>query len=268
MRIICFILSILLCGCSSIVEITCSDDVVIKDEITQIVQNIVHAGEYHPGMDSGDRFIFLLPLGIPFDLKDASTFRYVEDVIQGDLLAIDRMYVFSKLTDMVLICDSVLHSSPMRLSNMDFEDKDLHRFTSPTYNDSFLFSTVYPLVTDSSAVWTSFEHTLYTHTLAVARKKPRFISVPQLKANGKISIMPICRPWFDEVVVKANIPQGKPAIVEGIIFSQDLNIMKMNKILKVKVYNNQCRKIKIFDNQISASITYPDCIIGYYCRIL
>lgn len=259
----------LLCGCASIVEVSSIGSMDIEDGVSKIVRDIVHVGKYEPDMDSGDRFIYMLPLGIPFDTENTfATIKYVENVINGDLEAIDKMYVFSKLTDVILACDSVLHVTNMRLSDVYFVDKDLHKLTSPTYNDDFLFSTVYPLVTDSSVVWTSFNHVIDHDAITVARGKQCKISVPLLKAMGNISVMPICRPWLEENDIKKNIHIDKLAIVEGIILSKKLNISFMKKTLKAKIYKSRQKRIRIIGNPVSTSVTYPECIIGYYCRIL
>lgn len=269
MKFIYLLLVILLTGCSCIKETGYPSNIKMEDEIANLVESITHAKTYSPGMGSGDNFIYLVPLGIPLSITDIITLQKPGDQLFSSLEALDKLYLFSQLIDKLFVCDSIAHVSTKRLEDFNFEDKDLFKLTSPTYNGSFLQSATYPIIPDTFVVWSSFKQQLeHTDTLKIRGEK-NYISIPHIKSTGDFTIIYIFRPWFQSNIVTTSLNSRfqKTAIIEGIILAKDFNIELMNKVSKVKVYKYR-KKYRIIENPTSTTILFPNVIIGFYCRIL
>lgn len=268
MRILYLSLFMLFYGCSCVKEIIHIENIKMKNEYSELIENIIHVGRYSPDMETGENFIYLLPQGIPFNIQDIMQLQQSGDAVLSDLQAIDKLYIASQFTDQIFICDSTLHLSNQKMSSLNFEEKDLYKLTSPTFNGSFLYSTVYPLLSDSCIIWSSFNH--QSHRVATIENKRQTIQVPipLIKATGEVSILLICRPWAHLNDISKLFSNKKIAIIEGIILSRNFKIEAMHKCCKIRIYRNKEKKHKIINSPISTHINYSNCIIGYYCRIL
>ena len=261
-------LLILLCGCSSVREVIHPGSMRITDEVSGLIENIIHVGQYTPGMNSGETFVYLLPQGIPFSIQDIIPLQQSGGAVFGDLHTIDKLYIASQITDRIFICDSIVHLSDRKLADMDIEEKDLYKLMSPTFNESFLYSTIYPLISDSNLVWSSFNHQSYQEVIIKRRKHSIHIALPHIRATGEFATLLVCRPWLHATNITEYFPDKKVAIIEGVILSKNFNIKVMHGKCSIKIYRHREKKYKITNNPVSIDINYPNCIIGYYCRIL
>lgn len=242
-------------------------NVEISNEISKIIETVTHVGTYKPGMCSDDSFIYFLPQGIPFAYADITALQQSGEQLITDLRTLDKLYLFTQLTNHIFICDSTVSPSTQKIENIYIGDKELHELTSPTYNNRFLLSIPYPTAADTLIGWSHFSHQSYSHHKIKVAKKTVSISIPYFKATGKFRFLYICRPWLQpyDLVTAEDPLSEKKAIIEGIILVQDLTIQVMNTTSKVKIFKK--KQYQIIDNPISMKVTYPDAIIGYYCRI-
>lgn len=266
MRFICLSLLILFSGCSSIKEVIHPNNMEITNGISNLIKNIIHVGSYTPGMDSGETFVYLLPFGVPFSINDIAPLQQNGNAILENLKAIDKLYIASQLTDQIFFCDSTVHLSTQKLANIEITDKELYKLSSPTFNGSFLCSTIYPLISDSTFIWNSFNHQAYKDVTIQKGKNILRIPVPHLKANGEFMTLFISRPWLYPANITQYYPNKKIAIIEGLILINNFQITVMHEKCKIRIYKK--KKYKIISNPISSHINYPNSIIGYYCRIL
>lgn len=238
----------------------------IATDISGLIENVSHVRKYSPDMGPGDSFIYFMPQGIPFSIQDIICMQKEGESLFSDLYAIDRLYLASQLIDLIFVCDSTVHLSVKKLSDMDVEYKDLYKLTSPTYNGTFLYSAIHPLIADSTIIWSSFDCQSFQETTIEKKGNYIQIQVPHVRATGKLATLMICRPWLQGIDIITHFPQKKIAIVDGIILSENFNIKGMHEKCRVKIYKKD--KYKIIDNPISTHIRYSNSIIGYYCRIL
>lgn len=259
-------LLILLCSCSCIREIPHPSRMEIATDISGLIEKVSHVRKYSPDMGSGESFLYLLPQGIPFSIQDVICMQKGSESSLSDRDAIDRLYLASQLIDLIFVCDSTVHLSAKKMIDMDIEDKDLYKLTSPTYNGTFLYSAIHPLIADSSIIWSSFDCQSFQETTIEKKGNHIHIQVPYVRATGKVATLMICRPWLQGIDIVTHFPTKKIAIVDGIILSESFSINVMNEECRVKIYKKN--RYKIIQNPISTHIRYSNTIIGYYCRVL
>lgn len=222
------------------------------DGMAEVVKKVMCVGMYCPGMHSGDLFFCPLSPGASYGYGDLMALQQSGESLLGDVGALDRLYLFSKLTDGVFVCDSVVRRTNEELNDWKFEGRELHLLTSPTYNGRFLLAVPYPLVTDSMNVGCKFayrsEGEFVVSTGNAAANEYSEVRAT-ITGKGTLAYFRICRPWMDGEVVALHNAGRKVAVVEGLVLARDL-------------------QFRLKGGGIAMRMGCGSLIIGYCCRIL
>ncbi len=252
---LCLFVCITLTGCSAWHVPERAEFVGWTDGMAEVVKKVMCVGTYDPGMHSGDLFFCPLSPGVSYGYGDLMALQQSGESLLGDVGALDRLYLFSKLTDGVFICDSVVRRTNEELNDWKFEGRELHLLTSPTYNGRFLLAVPYPLVTDSMGmggqfVYRSVERFVPFTGKVLAKKELRGAGRKViLTGSGTLVYFRICRPWMDGEVVALHNAGRRLAVVEGIVLARDL-------------------QFRLKGGGIVLRMGCGSLIIGYCCRIL
>lgn len=224
-------------------QASCGEGVGGTDGMTNVVKEIMHVGTYCSGMHSGDLFFYPLSPGLCYGYADLMALQRSGDSLLGDIRALDRLYLFSKLTGEVFACDSVVRRTNEELNDWDFDGRELHLLTSPTYNGRFLLAVPFPLMSDSTGKGGRFVYHSEGKMIASAMNSA-------VTGSGTLVYFRVSRPWLDGKIVALHKLAGrKLAIVEGIILARNLQLRMVSGGTHVKM-------------------KYGSLIVGYCCRIL
>ena len=252
--------------------------------VEETVCSLTNLPSYSSEMKNGDEFLLVVSPGFPFpELDELSFVNSSGGELIGELSVVDEAYRFAKLVNKLVYPSHFYRDAGMLLGEYYIEGNqyhipindediaDINRFklTSPTYGDSFYYTTINPFSIRVDDSWTRYDNLVNElDSLDVNGIKVGIVS-PVYKVSGSFVRLNIERPWFKWTALEVldSSASVKLAMITALILSKDLSVVEYLDNKSVVVSRNGKKVInKTASNSMMQAKS--NLIIGLVCKLL
>lgn len=179
--------------------------VTVNSILKENIISIVSLPTYNAELQSGDEFVYILPLGLALDIK-ALTFNNLSfNELSADRTALDNGYLFARMVNDILVFKGNSYGRGKALENFGDKSKLL---TSPTYANSFGITGIVP----------SPKHISWEKFNKVQRGEVQYL------LNFDLGRLNLERGWLDMASLRnEDLPSGSSIII-GLILTKDIRL--------------------------------------------
>lgn len=208
------------------------NNITVNSIIKENIISIISLPTYNSELQSGDEFLYILPLGFALDIQSLAFNEMSYEKLVTDRNALDNGYLFARMVNDILIFKGDFYGRGKVLESFGDQSKLL---TSPTYANSFGITGMLP----------SPKHISWEKFSKVKKGETQYL------LNFDLGRLNLERGWLDITSLRyKGLPTGS-SIVIGLVLTQNLHLdLYRDKFLSDRLKND--------------SVT----IVGFICAVI